>query len=175
MDKLFLKKGNYDYFVYKPLIQRFIKTILTKFGKNILGCILFGSVARGQASNISDIDLLILVSTEVKSRRNEFIKLLVKIDDCEERRKLLKKGIYSYISAILKTEEELIEDPLILLDILNHGIIIYDPHKKLFDLLRRLRKKLKMIGAKHIEFEDGSWAWDLKPDWKPGEVVEIKL
>ena len=26
---------------------------------------------------------------------------------------------------------------------------------------------------RRIEMPDGSWYWDLKPDWRPGEVVDL--
>ena len=41
--------------------------------------------------------------------------------------------------------------------------------------LKQLRKELDELRAEKILLEDGSWAWDLKPDWKPSEVIEIVL
>ena len=90
-------------------------------------------------------------------------------------KRLLEKKIYTKIFDIKKTEEELRENPLILLDILDYGIILYDPYKRMRRLLSDLRKKLKELKAEKIVFEDGKWCWDLKPNGKPGEILEIKL
>jgi hypothetical protein len=55
---------------------------------------------------------------------------------------------------------------------MDHGIIIYDNGilKRRFE---SLRKRLSELGSKKVVLEDGSWYWDLKPDWKPGEVIEL--
>jgi hypothetical protein len=29
------------------------------------------------------------------------------------------------------------------------------------------------LGSRRIELPDGGWYWDLKPDWRPGEVVDL--
>lgn len=39
--------------------------------------------------------------------------------------------------------------------------------------LNKLSKKLEKMGARKIFLGDGRWYWDLKPDYKLGEVVEI--
>ncbi|KKK51182.1 hypothetical protein LCGC14_3117490, partial [marine sediment metagenome] len=41
--------------------------------------------------------------------------------------------------------------------------------KRLFSL----KKRLQELGAEKISLSDGSYYWDLKPDWKPREVIEI--
>ena len=51
--------------------------------------------------------------------------------------------------------------------------------KMLFDrrhffegVLERLRKRLKELGAKRI-WQGNAWYWDLKPDYKPGDIIEL--
>ena len=34
-------------------------------------------------------------------------------------------------------------------------------------------ERLLELGAKKVSLPDGSYYWDLKPDWKPREVIEI--
>jgi len=29
------------------------------------------------------------------------------------------------------------------------------------------------LGSRKVILGNGSWYWDLKPDWKPGEVIEL--
>jgi len=61
------------------------------------------------------------------------------------------------------------------LDIMDHGLILKDERGFLRDLIQRFKERLREMGAKKIIHKDGSWAWDLKPDWRPGEVIEVIL
>jgi predicted nucleotidyltransferase len=165
----------YGFETYRRLIERFIKEIKESCGDNFLSLVLFGSVARGEAGENSDIDILVLMEVKGEGIEKKFTEIGVNSYDWEENIELRNKGIRTKIYEIVKTEEELRENPLILLDILDHGIILYDPKNRMKNILKDFEKKLKELGAEKIIFSDGKWAWDLKPDWKKGEIVEIKL
>lgn len=161
--------------VYFPLINRYLKELTSSLKDKVLGVALFGSVARGSARKDSDIDILLLLKEKDEETHQKIIQLGIAIYDWEENKSLKAQGYTSKIYDIEKTERELRANPLILLDIVDHGIILYDPKKKLKHLFLAFKKKLKELGARKIVFPDGKWCWDLKPDWKPGEIVEIKL
>jgi hypothetical protein len=40
-------------------------------------------------------------------------------------------------------------------------------------VLDRLQRRLQELGARRYVDEDGYEYWDLKPDWKPGDVVTL--
>ena len=138
----------------------------------ILAFALFGSVARGEARLDSDIDLLIVHKEVDFDPTKEFVKARFELEEETEYKRLRKSGLNPYPSAIFMTERDLWERPLILLDIIDHGLILYDTGvlQKRFDALR---KRLAELGSKKIVLEDGTWYWDLKPDWKPGEIIEL--
>ncbi len=161
--------------VYWPLIRRFSEVTIENLKEKILAIVVFGSVARGTTRKDSDIDILILLENKEKPAQKKLLDINIDSSNWPENQKLLEEDIYTKIFAIKNTERELRDNPLILLDILDHGIILYDPQGKMKNLLSDLDKKLKSLGAKKIVFSDGKWCWDLKPDWKPGEIVEIKL
>lgn len=161
--------------VYWPLIKRFSETIIEDLKEKISAIVVFGSVARGTTRKDSDIDILILLESKEKPVLEKLLKINIDSYNWSENQRLLEEDIYTKIFAIKETERELRDNPLILLDILDHGVILYDPQDKLENLLSDLDKKLKSLRAKKIVFSDGKWCWDLKPDWKPGEIVEIKL
>lgn len=161
--------------LYWPLIKRFSETTIERLKDKILAIVVFGSVARGTTRKDSDIDILILLESKEKPVLGKLLKINIDSYNWSENQRFLEEDIYTKIFAIKETERELRDNPLILLDILDHGVILYDPQDKLENLLSDLDKKLKSLGAKKIVFSDGKWCWDLKPDWKPGEVVEIKL
>lgn len=50
--------------------------------------------------------------------------------------------------------------------------ILYDRGDFFKVILDRVRERLKTLGAKKIR-KGTMWYWDLKPDYKPGEVFEI--
>jgi len=165
----------YGFETYKRLIERFIKEIKESCGDALLAVVLFGSVARGEAGENSDIDMLVLMERKDKGIEKKFTEIGVNSYDWEESLELRNKGIRTKIYEILKTEKELRENPLILLDIFDHGIILYDLNNKMKNILEDFEKKLKELGAEKIRFDDNKWAWDLKPNWKKGESVEIKI
>lgn len=160
---------------YQDFIEKLLIELKEKFGSNFLACALFGSVARGEGRPESDLDFLIVFKNKSTELEKEIIRLLVDADAWLEKQILFSKGIYAHPSVILRTEKELREDPLIMLDVADHGITLYDREKVLERLLSLLRSRLKELKSKKVLLPDGTWYWDLKPDWHRGEVVELRL
>jgi len=167
-------KINYE--LYKEFLDDLLSVLREQFQEDkIISCALFGSVARGEAKPYSDIDLLIICKKRNLNSTGKFTKILFELEKTKEYKKLLSMGLHPDPYPIFVTPEELSKNPLILLDILDHGIILYDKTNFLKQKLQGFKEKLKQLGARKITFEDGSWAWDLKPDWKIGEVIEIEI
>ena len=87
------------------------------------------------------------------------------------------QGAQAVEARLAKGEEELIpaevDTPWLLLDVCDHGIILFDPRAVLACKLASLRLRLRELGSRRIELADGSWYWDLKPDLRPGEVFTL--
>ena len=164
---------NLGYEVYKQYLKQLFDRLRNHLGEDvILAFALFGSVARGEARPDSDIDVLIVHREVEFDPIKKFVKARFELQEEAEYKRLNESGLNPYPSSIFMTERDLWERPLILLDILDHGLILYDTGvlQKRFDALRR---RLAELGSKKIVLEDGTWYWDLKPDWKPGEVIEL--
>jgi hypothetical protein len=59
-----------------------------------------------------------------------------------------------------------------LLEVIEDGAILYDADDFFAGVLRRLKEALRRLGAErkmigHLRY------WDLKPDFQPGDVVEL--
>lgn len=164
------------YAVYERFVGEILSGLNRTFGDDvILSVVLFGSIARGVGRKDSDIDLLVLRKEVGYDPIKRWVDTLLELEEGVEFERLLKQGYYPNPSLIFMTPAELSRNPLILLDIMDDGIILTDKNSMLKGMIKTFKKKLKAMGAKKIILEDGSWAWDLKPDWKPGEEVEIVL
>ncbi len=160
---------------YRGLLEEYVSYLLNHFGDRLRSVCLFGSVARGEATPESDIDVLVVAEgfpQDLGSRFKETNWIHMKLRETESYRSLRALGRNCLISDLLLTPEEGEKHPPILLDMVDDGIILYDRDNFLKNVLERLSERLKELGAKKIKTEKGHY-WILKPDAKPTEVVEI--
>ena len=161
------------YAVYESYIQTFCNRLKSSFGnEKILSMTLFGSVARGQARLHSEIDLLVVHKKVDFNPVPRSVDIALALREENEYKRLIEQGLDLQPSCIFMTEGELWDRPHILLDILVEGILLYDVGI-LESRLEALRERLNALGSKRIGLPDGTWYWDLKPDWKPGEIIEL--
>jgi hypothetical protein len=76
------------------------------------------------------------------------------------------------IAPIFKTTADLEYGSPLFLDMVDDARILYDPDGVLARRLERLRERLRQLGARRI-WLGNAWYWDLKPDFKPGDVIEL--
>jgi len=160
---------------YQNLINDFLARCRQNFGNHLKAAALYGSVARGTSRPNSDIDLLLVFDALPKDRGTRIDMIFPLIQQSEESsaaQNLGERGFYPAISPFLYTVEEIERTQPILLDITEDGIVLFDSGI-LESKLKNLRKRLKELGAKRVIEDDGSMFWDLKPDWRPGEEIEI--
>ncbi len=161
-----------EYMNYVSLIVKSLKRVLKK---NLISIVLFGSVARGEAGEGSDIDLMV-VAREFKpfeSRFDIFNEIDKELRSSREYRVLREKQLGRLISPVPLKLEEIKKNPPILLDIVTDGIILYDTDNFMREWITNLKTKLEEKGVKKIFISEGKWYWDLKPDYKLGDVLEI--
>ena len=142
--------------------DRALRVLREAFGDDLRSVALFGSRARGDAREESDYDFAVVVS-----RRDPD-------PYARASRAKIRLGIQEppHLSFVLWSSEELLRHPWLLIDVATDGIVILDDgglERELSDV----RGRLRTYGARRVHLPDGTWYWDLKPDWKPGDVVEI--
>ncbi len=96
-----------------------------------------------------------------------------RIDASPEYQALVRAGYRPTPSPIPHTVDDLARHPWILLDIAHHGVILHDPERVLARELAAVRRRMAELGSRRVALADGSWYWDLKPGWRPGEVVDL--
>lgn len=159
------------YLNYASLIATKLEEILKN---NLISVVLFGSAARGEAGEGSDIDILIVAEKFGKEGRFEVFNEIEKgLKTSEEYHDLKENKLGTLISPVPLTPSEVENNPSILLDIVMDGIMLYDVDDFIVNKMKSMRRKLKKMGSKRIFLDDKRYYWDLKPDYKLGEVVVI--
>lgn len=143
------------------------------YSDRLVSLAVFGSVAAGTMRTDSDIDIL-LVADRLPDGR------LRRVEEFESVESLLRTrlvaaaahGIHTRLAPIFKTRAELEHGSPILLDMTEHVRILFDRDGTLARRLDRLRQRLAELGSRKV-YRDGGYYWLLKPDYKPGDVIEL--
>jgi len=160
--------------IYLKLILDTFRVVSRRY--RLITFAIYGSVARGTAKPTSDIDIL-LISEDFEGSIASRIETIADIEEIERIKKerfwLMKHGIYATLSYYPLNKRETLQLPVILLDLTEDVKILYDENDFLQNVLNKLRAKLQLMGARRIKLKNGTWYWDLKPDYKPMEVIDI--
>lgn len=163
--------------LYEGLLDRFLDLLKETLDQTLVSLVLYGSVARSEARCNSDVDLLLVLGDPPTNylRRLDII--------LEVRSRLMKEGEYErvtkrlgfepYLSFMILSKQEAMENRYIYLDMVDESRILYDRDNFFAERLREIRNRLSELGSKKIWLDDGTWYWDLKPDLKPGEVFTL--
>jgi predicted nucleotidyltransferase len=157
---------------WRALGDRVVAEYRAAIGDDLVAIALFGSVARGQARSDSDFDLYVVTRRSCLGD-SRLHGTWTRIDASPEYGALARAGFRPTPSPVPHTVGDLVRHPWILLDIAHHGVILYDPKSVLEQELRAVRRRMTELGSTRVELPDGSWYWDLKPNWRPGEVVDL--
>ena len=157
----------------EPLLDDVSASLQAKL--KIRSIVLFGSLARGEERKQSDIDLIVVSEEfpESYSARLDLLRpIFQEVKRTESYLRLLRKGYRFSFSAVPYRPEDLDDTPPLLLDVTEDGVILHDD-----GLMRRklaeLKKRLRALGSKRVYTQAGKWYWVLKPDLKPGEIIQI--
>jgi len=115
----------------------------------LVSVVLFGSVARGEATPQSDIDLL-LIATDLPPGRFARQDRLKAADDLLESKlaELRKQEILTEFCPILKTPQEATRLTPLYFDLVEDAAILYDPEGFFAAILERLRHSFARLGAR---------------------------
>jgi predicted nucleotidyltransferase len=158
---------------FDHLTQRIAATAQQVYGDRLVSVVLYGSVARGTMRHDSDVDLLI-VARDLPAGRLNRVKEFEAVEDAvgEELSRAASRGIHTSVSPVVKTPEEVTAGSPLFLDMVEDARVLYDRQGFFAQRLARLRNRLSELGAKRV-WKGNAWYWDLKPDYRPGEVFEL--
>jgi uncharacterized protein len=149
------------------LLAHLTKLCQKHYGEKLVSLAVFGSVGRGTARPESDLDFLLVVN-ELPVGRIARVKDFASIETALGS---IAKA-HLDLSPIFKTPKELLSGSLLLLDMTEDALILFDRDDFFKLVIKDLKERLKRLGAHRI-WQGNTWYWDLKPDYKTGEVFEI--
>lgn len=157
---------------YKRIIDKLFLALKEKLGDKLVSFVVYGSVARGEMREDSDIDILIVADGLPKGRlkRQELFEEVERELELDE---LWKEGFYITLSPVIKTPEEAQRLSPLYLDMVEDAIILYDRGSFFKGVLDRLRRKLMEYGAKRVRMGK-KWYWILKDKYEFGEVITFE-
>ncbi|MEJ2778517.1 nucleotidyltransferase domain-containing protein [Stygiolobus sp. RP850M] len=158
---------------YATLLNNMLKIMKEEFKDDLISVVVYGSVARGDNRNDSDVDLLIIMKNLPKDSMLKRIRLFeTKVEDKLNLDEHWKMGYYISLSPVLKTPEEAEKFSPLYLDMVYDAVILYDRNCFFTRILQKLRDRLKELGAERVRMGK-KWYWVLKKDSRFGETVEL--
>jgi predicted nucleotidyltransferase len=142
---------------------------MADLGDRLLSLVLFGSVARREAKPTSDIDLVVVVEGLPRRLADRRRPLL----DSWERVRAARALPPVEWNLVVKSPAEAQYHSPLYLDIVEDGILIVDRGGLFAVVLGAMRERMRVLRSRRVYLPDGNWYWDLKPDFRFGEVVEI--
>ncbi|MGH9381196.1 MAG: nucleotidyltransferase domain-containing protein [Thermoanaerobaculia bacterium] len=158
---------------FEGLVAPLAEACEAVYGRRLMSFAIFGSVGRGSPRPDSDIDLLIVAEPLPRGR----MARVREFDAVERRlseavRAASSAGVHTRLSPVLKTPAEVgLRTPL-LLDLVHDARILVDREDFLAGTIADLTRRLEALGARRI-WRGSAWYWDLKPDYRQGEVFEL--
>ena len=137
--------------------------------EGLISIVLFGSVARREARPTSDIDVLLVAEglpRRPADRRQPFL-------DAWEAARTARGLPPVEWNLVVKTPDEARYRSPLYLDMVEDAILILDRGRFFEEVLAGLGERMRELGSRRVRLPDGSWYWDLKPDFRWGDVVEI--
>jgi len=143
------------------------------YGDRLVTLAVFGSAARETQSYTSDLDFIIVAEDLPDGR----MKRVAEFEEVEKKLEPLihsfgAEGIHTRLSPVFKSPEEVVGGSPLFIDMVEDLSMLHDRNGFFENRISVLRKRLAALGARRI-WKGNAWYWDLKPDYKPGEVFEL--
>jgi len=158
---------------YEGLLRDLLRRLKKLYRQRLVSVVVFGSVGRGAPRPDSDIDILIVAQPLPRGRMAR-VREFAAIDEAMSGKmsRLAKEGMFPSLAPIFKTPEEVGRGSLLFLDMIEDGRVLFDPSGFWNEYMKEFQVRLQRLGARKIVQGD-RWYWDLKPDYRPGDLFEI--
>lgn len=158
---------------FESLLDELREACQVAYGDRLISLVVFGSVGRRLPRPDSDIDLLLIVDSLPDGRLcrvREFDKIEKRLQSALEKAR--DSGVDTRFSPIFKTPDEVRMGSPLFLDMIEDAWALFDREGFFASTISALKERLRGLGARRI-WRGDFWYWDLKSDFKPGEVFEF--
>jgi predicted nucleotidyltransferase len=147
---------------------------LAAYEERLVSLAVFGSWARGAATPASDLDLLVVAEPLPPSRMKRVREFRPVADATQTVRSRIWSEQHAEVelSPVFKTPAELAGGSPLYLDMTLWRVVLFDRGDVLTTFLEGLCGRMQALGSRRVPFKGGMF-WDYKPDFRPGEVVEL--
>jgi predicted nucleotidyltransferase len=144
------------------------------YSERLVALAIFGSWARGTATPASDLDLLVVAEPLPPSRMKRVREFRPVADATRSVRSRVwsDQGPEIELAPVFKTPHELAAGSPLYLDMTLWRVVLADRDDMLETFLKGLSERMQALGSRRVPFKGGAF-WDYKPDFRPGEVVEL--
>lgn len=144
------------------------------YGDRLIALAIFGSWARDAATPASDLDLLVVAEPLPPSRMKRVREFRPVSDATQAVRSRVwsNRGPEVELAPVFKTPAELAAGSPLYLDMTLWCVRLADRGGMLEAFLAGLQARMQALGSRRVPFKGGAF-WDYKPDFRPGEVVEL--
>jgi len=142
---------------------------VVSLGPRLVSIVLFGSFARGDATESLDVDLQVVAEgfpRRLSARRQELLGLYAPLREA-------RQVPFIEWNLVTKTPEEAREHSPLYLDMVEDGRLLFDRDGFFADVLEQMRVRMRQLGSRRVFLPDGSWYWDLQPGFTFGGEVRI--
>jgi predicted nucleotidyltransferase len=156
-----------------PNLRLGVSEVFRQFGPGLASLALFGSCARHDERPGSDIDLLLVLRHPMdrRERRQRLVRVADSVaernvDAWAHRRAEHRLGLLDW------TLDELAQEPMLLLELIEDGRVLFDPERHLHEAFVQVRRKLRDRHAVQVQLPTGERVWDLDPAGKATTMIE---
>jgi len=148
-----------------PVLNNAVEMLKKRYGDELVSVVFYGSWARGEQKERSDLDLLVVLEGPFNfvAKRREVYHLLSQVQAGVE------------ISPLVMERKEMEKLQPIHFELSADGFILYDRAGFMSKILEKVGRIIRTIGSERYRTEDGCYGWILKKDLRPGEIIEVEL
>jgi predicted nucleotidyltransferase len=158
---------------YESLLDALLKACLQHYSHRLISVVVFGSVARGTPTPDSDLDFLIVADDLPNGRIKRVAEFAALESSLQSQLEALRsEGFTVELSPLFKTPAEARAGSLLFLDMIEDARLLFDRNGFFRATLEAFRARLDELGARRI-WQGNAWYWDLKPDYRPGDIFEL--
>jgi len=153
---------------YHNLALNLLRELHFNYTQSLTSVILFGSIARGRETKMSDFDVLVIsdFSTPYLSRIEELTKMEYKSSIGKELSWLKNHGVFTHISWFpLSWNEAKVTRPLYF-DLVEDAVPLYDKERFFEKIISNVKLKMLEKNSRRVWIGKNKWYWVIDPNVK---------